>query len=543
MNAIFASLMLFVLLAQSLLPASATAQSSGPVQHTPLYGDYGGEIREKKPRADGLLHVDTPKMIRRLKDLKVNTYFYLVWHESSDWDDLRNEFLPAAKKAGIRVWVYLVPPSEAAIQSPEPYGTDYVAWSRAVGRLSLRYPNLQGIVMDDFSDNLSFFTPAALRAIKEAGKKENPSFQFLPQIYYPYITDGLLQKYRPYFDGVVMSFRDDQFRNTQKIDRLIDQMDTMQARTHKYGLPFILMLYTSKLSATPASPSVSYVEGALKLALHRLKLKQIQGVITYLLQKEFAEEDNEDIAPSGMGYANLFASAGMKNEKESYVQWVQPVYLPPSPSFELTFWHMSTYPASAKKIAIQKQLWINDRLVWKKPMDATPSEKWIQEKVNLTPYLKGKKQALLSLRMTVKEKDPATWAYGGFDGLQAKGFIIQNADFERRDKNWTVMSTSRGLIGDILIYDPTRRYRVYQAIKTHLTAFDLYEATVQSTDQPLLARQADHFFTCILLKQNKAALEALEKMTQKMIFDRSIPLPVKKRLIQEIYQLYRILDD
>lgn len=542
MKAFFASLMLFVLLGQSLLPDSTGNPAAGTLWQKPLYGDYGAEIREKKPRADGLFHVDTPQMIHHLKDLKVNTYFYLVWHQPSDWDDLRNEFLPAAQKAGIRVWVYLVPPSETAIHSPEPYGKDYVAWARAVARLSLRYPNLQGIVMDDFSENLSFFTPAVLKAIKDAGKKENPSFQFLPQIYYPYITDGLLKAYRPYFDGVVMSFRDDQFRNTQKIDRLVDQIDTMQARTRKVGLPFILMLYTSKLSATPASPSVSYVEGALKLALHRLKLRQIQGVVTYLLQKEFTAEDNENIAPSGMGYANLFVPTGMKNRNENNVQWVQRIYLPPSPSYELTFWHMSTYPASGKPISIQKQLWIDDCLVWKKPLNATPSEKWVKETVHLTPYLKGKRTALLSLRLSVKEKDQADWAYAGFDHLQTKGFVVQNADFEERDKHWTVMSTSRGLIGEILIYDPGRRYRVYQAIKTHLTAFDLYQTMVESTDRPLLARQADHLLNCVLLKQDQSALQTLEQMTQNLIFDKSVSLMAKKRLIQEIYQLYRILD-
>lgn len=76
-----------------------------------ILGDYAGELRESQPRADGVRHVDTPGMIQSLRELNVNTYLYLIWHEKTDWDDLRKEFLPAAKQAGIDVWVYLVPPA------------------------------------------------------------------------------------------------------------------------------------------------------------------------------------------------------------------------------------------------------------------------------------------------------------------------------------------------------------------------------------------------------------------------------------------------
>ena len=93
-----------------------------------VLADYDGELRESVRRADGVLHVDTPAMIAKLKSLHVTTYVYLVWHAATDWDDLQNEFLPAAAHAGIDVWVYLVPPSECTPNCSLPFADDYVQW-------------------------------------------------------------------------------------------------------------------------------------------------------------------------------------------------------------------------------------------------------------------------------------------------------------------------------------------------------------------------------------------------------------------------------
>lgn len=76
--------------------------------------DYNSELRGPAGR------VDTDAMVQRLKDLGVTTFYWLVWHAATDWDDLK-VFLPKAAQAGIEVWVYLVPPSE----SPPNYGTQY----------------------------------------------------------------------------------------------------------------------------------------------------------------------------------------------------------------------------------------------------------------------------------------------------------------------------------------------------------------------------------------------------------------------------------
>ena len=74
--------------------------------------DYDSELRLPNGR------VDTDAMVKRLKELGVTTYYWLIWHAATDWDDLK-VFLPKASQAGIEVWVYLVPPSE----SPPKYGT------------------------------------------------------------------------------------------------------------------------------------------------------------------------------------------------------------------------------------------------------------------------------------------------------------------------------------------------------------------------------------------------------------------------------------
>tara|TARA_Y100000588_G_C13677141_1_gene678746 strand:- start:135 stop:476 length:342 start_codon:yes stop_codon:yes gene_type:complete len=85
-----------------------------------ILADYNNEIRGP----DGLLDVE--EMIARLSQLRIDTYFYLIWHRSTDWEDLKR-FLPAAAQAGIDVWPYLVPPSESpryAATYSEPFRLD-----------------------------------------------------------------------------------------------------------------------------------------------------------------------------------------------------------------------------------------------------------------------------------------------------------------------------------------------------------------------------------------------------------------------------------
>ncbi|MRG28173.1 hypothetical protein [Laceyella tengchongensis] len=523
-------------------PVSVTAAPPSPY---PILGDYGGEIREKKPRADGLVHVDTPRTIQRLKELHANTYFYLIWHEKSDWDDLRKEFLPAARQAGINVWVYLVPPSEAQLKRSEPFGTDYVAWFRAVGRLGRHFPNLKGIVMDDFNDNLTFFTPTYLAKAKEAGRRENPGFLFYPQIYYPALDTALLTHYRHLFDGVVMSFRDDHYRNTQKTDRMIEQLDEVQARLERARLPFILMIYASRLSATPANPSAQYVANALKLALGRLKLQRLDGVVTYVLHKEFLQEEGDAVAKSGASYANLFAPAVSSHDDAPghYVEWRQRIYLDPRTQAKLSFWHMSVYPPNTAAGTYTKQVLIDNRVVWQSNITSHASESWVPVTLDLTRVFRGKRQAVLSLRLTKMKKGPAPWTYSGFDCLSASGISLQNGDFEYQGNEWELISSTRNLMGEVLRYDPSRRFRTFQAVRRMYRTFRLHEDLTQWAEHPLLIRKADRLLTCILLDRLPFALHLLEELPGLVLFDRQIPYHRKEALIRDAHQLHHLLDE
>ena len=128
-----AALTALCLLCGSAPPTPAQVKPSARLTHSSLhFADYDSKPR----RADG--HVDGDALLARLKELHVTTYYWLIYHAATDWEDLK-AFLPKAAAANIQVWVYLVPPTESAplegTTYPEPFRLDYGRWAEEIARL------------------------------------------------------------------------------------------------------------------------------------------------------------------------------------------------------------------------------------------------------------------------------------------------------------------------------------------------------------------------------------------------------------------------
>jgi hypothetical protein len=195
---------LSLFLAMLLVGRLAAAEDKRPVrQHL---ADYDSELR----LPDG--HVDCDAMVKRLKELGVTTYYWIVVHAPTDWDDL-HAFLPKALAAHIDVWVYLAPPSESPpnpdMQYSEPFRLDYPRWAEEIARLSLKHPNLTGWVIDDFYANHQLFTPEYMRQLQTRSKTINPRLAFLPLMYFPEIRPKFVEDYREVIDGVVVAYLQD----------------------------------------------------------------------------------------------------------------------------------------------------------------------------------------------------------------------------------------------------------------------------------------------------------------------------------------------
>jgi hypothetical protein len=209
---------LCLVLAVTLLARVAAGQPQAPILKG-LLADYNSELRLPDRR------VDIDGMTARLKDLGVNTYMWLIWHAPTDWDDLKL-FLPKAADAGIQVWVYLVPPSEAP--PPEPFRLDYLRWAEEIAKLSLQHPNLTAWVIDDFYANARTFTPAYVGEMQARAKGVNPRLAFLPLMYYREITPRFVNDYRKVIDGVVVAY-------PQDLDEIALARDILNGNPLPYG--------------------------------------------------------------------------------------------------------------------------------------------------------------------------------------------------------------------------------------------------------------------------------------------------------------------
>ncbi len=185
----------------------------------PVYADYGNVVREASPRADGYYHVNTPCLIQKLVSGNIKTYAFLVWNPNSyktDWDDFRLEFLPAAQAAGINAWLYLTPPTENSPPAAyTPFADDYYSWMTAAAQLSLRYPVLKAVVIDDYNSNLGLFTPDYVRRITDAALGINTNFMFMVvnydlshgwASYTQMISPAFMNSYGSYLGSVIFPY-------------------------------------------------------------------------------------------------------------------------------------------------------------------------------------------------------------------------------------------------------------------------------------------------------------------------------------------------
>jgi len=247
-----------------------------------VLGDYDSELRLADERAD----IGT--MVARLKDLGVTSYYWLLWHASTDWEDLKL-FLPKAAEAGIAVTAYLVPPSESPPHAKwysEPFRLDYKRWGEEIARLSLAHPNLTSWVIDDFYANRELFTPAYVADMQARAKKVNPALAFMPLMYYSEITPTFAEDYRPVIDGVVAAYPKDR----EEISRARAVLEGRDAAggAGRFHIPFIVMTagveYEFRLRyGDPATPE--RIAEWLRMCLSAWRDGLCDGVVTYCLDQ------------------------------------------------------------------------------------------------------------------------------------------------------------------------------------------------------------------------------------------------------------------
>ena len=158
------------------------------------------------PVVDAKGAIDPEATIRVLKANGLGCYGALIWRQGEhpfDWASFKR-FVAVAKPAGIDVWAILIPPSEGG-NSP-PFNRNYVSWMQGLARLSLRFPNLRGVNIDDFYWDYKFFTPQYTCQMYSAKQKINPRLQFAPTIYG--LDTDFAQRYGGCIDGVWLWWRD-----------------------------------------------------------------------------------------------------------------------------------------------------------------------------------------------------------------------------------------------------------------------------------------------------------------------------------------------
>ena len=226
-------------------------------------------------KADG--RADVARLVSELTDIHANTYSFCIHTAETDWDDFKL-FLPAARKAGIRVWASLVPPSESPPRTKmyaEPFRLDYQRWAVEFAKLSRQEPNFIAWSIDDFTHNLKSYNPDYLKNMLNSSRAINPKLAFVPCCYYPAITPQFVTNYCSLLDGILFPYRHESGGANLKDASLVEPELNKIKKLVGRNFPVILDIYASAHSRLGAT-TPQYVDEAM-VAGH----KAADGVMIY----------------------------------------------------------------------------------------------------------------------------------------------------------------------------------------------------------------------------------------------------------------------
>lgn len=116
---------------------------------------------------------------------------------------------PQAQQHHCKAWITLVPPSEPP--ASQPFGLDYLRWADEIGKLSGKFRNITGVVIDDFwsPPNRRLFTPQYVAKFAASLRSHNPHVLFLPVVYWKTVGDkDFIRNFGPYIDGITFPYAD-----------------------------------------------------------------------------------------------------------------------------------------------------------------------------------------------------------------------------------------------------------------------------------------------------------------------------------------------
>ncbi|WP_027341479.1 hypothetical protein [Hamadaea tsunoensis] len=457
--------------------ALSVAVPAAPATAAPANGIKGateGTIRESANRADGLRHLDTPAMISRLLALHANTYDYVI-ENAADWPDFA-EFLPAAQAAGIRVFAYLVPPSEcpssaAAPKSCDlyaPYHKDYVAWGKAIAQLSLTYPNLTGWTVDDMDYWLSLYTASYVQSMRSAARAVQPSLDFYLQLYRPAITQSLVDSYAAGIDGLIMPYRDDPYSNTiwSSASTMQAQVDAVTAIANRDGKRLILMLYGNKLSSSMLAPDKDYVATLTAQAVADTASGQIAGVILWNLPlgaTGVPAGSSSNLARSGLGVLSFTVAANRATVAGQYAQAATTVALDAgSSSCTMVLWRQDSRDTTSPAGYHQKQAYVGGSLVWASDVASEGTDWYTSSALDITSHLTNGSATLVLRLMEMKAVSNYSVSVL-FDDVQLTGCHVTDPGFES-DASWSVSRSGGPVLATVYQYSPTFSTDTFDAV-------------------------------------------------------------------------------
>jgi hypothetical protein len=454
---------------------SPSADSSGGIAgvRSSMAGGntVGDQLREARPRADGYRHIDTPRLIAQLKDLHANNYLFQVWGSPTDWEDLRDEFAPAARAAGIEVWVYVVPPTECWLPKGKcsyPYKMDYVAWSKAIAELSVSYPNVVGWAIDDFSagGNPDTFDTDYMERITAAADALNPDLALYTTAYYDGATsDAFLAKYAPYIEGVFFPYVDtvsSPFWRTE----LTNQLDNVVQHVKAHGLDVHFMNYTGRQLGSAVDESPEDVAGIIDAVRPYVADGRVAGVISYATPTQLDDPhvSSQNKARSGVGRLSL-SDFGTQTA-DHWASGSQKVAVVPRHRGRSTidFYDYDQFgdEVPGARGYFSKQLLIDGDVVWSEDIVDDRMNAWEKHSVDVTEKVAGKTSVTVAFRLY--ERGTAyTPTDVGIDDVSARGLVVRDGGFESRT-HWTLDSNAAHVKPRIDLWARNEPRRLFDAV-------------------------------------------------------------------------------